>query len=230
MTLEERVRVLELRSRRWRSCTVGLLLILGVCVTVAASLPQEKVHDLMRAKRIEVVDKSGKATVTILGEDRQVPMRGGSISVHSFATTGSYRVRLTAPEVRAAHWRNRRPTNIGDQGDTWTSLTHYNVVVCERDGEAYSRSELGAWGLSGHNYKPGSFEQTMFLLAGGRLLLCDEAGKRIAEMGDLAANTPFIAIYDSSGKKAGELRIDAKGNGEIELWNRTGKGRVIRGK
>lgn len=69
-TLEERVVGLERAARRWRYAAVVLGMLLAVGVTVAAKT-SEKVPDVMRVRRLEVVRPDGTAAIELSAEDRQ---------------------------------------------------------------------------------------------------------------------------------------------------------------
>jgi hypothetical protein len=250
MEIEQRLNRLEQSVRKWKAITAGLVLMLAVGVTIAATDdPKERILDCAGVK----VWQDGKITTRIGYGD------GGAGELTTYAANGTKLVDISATPggfgggltIHSA--KGNELVFIGstpyDTGDGM--LATYSAQGKEL---VYIGAMTGGGAMATRSYKGRYLVDIRAMTEGGRLTIHSTEGAELVDLGSAAGSghgyvsvkaadhrtgvwmvgrTPdgtggYLHIINKTGETAVELHADEYGNGVVGAFNRKGKGRTLK--
>ena len=202
MTLEDRILALESSARRWRRCAVALVL----CAVVAGCLGagQKAVSDVVKTKRVEVVDADGTVRALISAS------RGwGEIELTE--SLDRQKTHLTPYAMGTSSVMNKETQ--------MTLLNPGGVTVRDNNTHVMIWPDRVFIGPSASlKTPPEEFYKGNPLKFRALYLGLSKDGSGVVEV---RGPTP------NSEKPLVRMSVDKNGGGEIGIWDRKGKGRTL---
>lgn len=237
--LESRVHVLERRLKlmQWFGLSGLAIIAMGLIAAAATKGQADLIHDVLRARRIEIMkevpapDEGGQPTqraVVVLSSWEY----GGSVDL--VGNDGSPSVSMqSSDDLSSLHLVAK-----GDAGGSNSVLISAGFLP-EHGGGMVLSSGRGATRLesSGMTIMNGKLKDVVRLgnAAVGApeechpvLALLGSDGKGVVKAGwDADGNGGLIQIVNKTGETACTIGVDAYGNGQVGAWDRKGEGRTL---
>jgi hypothetical protein len=194
MNTEQRLNKLERQNKRMKKGMIGMVLA-GISLLVMAQAAPPKVHDLIRAKKIEVVSDKGQTVISLEGWEH-----GGMISTYN-------KKGLNLTSVAA---------NDGGDG----LITTYNSKGKKLVDITATEDDTGS--ISTYNSKGKYLVDITATKNGGAITTFDSKGKKLIAI-TTTKNGGAITTFDSNETELISITSRTNGSGAVVHFNRAGK-------
>jgi hypothetical protein len=196
MTIEQRFNRLERQNKHMKKGMIGMVLA-GISLLVMAQAAPPKVHDLIRAKKIEVVSENGQKVISLHSWKH-----GGWIS--TYGTKKNTLSILSADDVGGGNF-----VTYNSKGKDLVEL---------------SSTKSGNGIISTYSAKgKGLVKITATPEGSGAISTYNSKGKELVSITSTTTDDGSISTYDINGTKLIGITARPSGDGVVIQFNRAGK-------
>lgn len=198
-TVEERLKFLEARLRRYQGLTIIIGVVLVALVTISAT---PTIPDVIKARKFEVVNPQGVTVATLKSWEL-----GGWLDIRNNEGNITTNINQSDDGIGAIGIYSKGENDLITIGSG--NLAGI-IQVYSKEGKnlIFIGSDEGGDGLIRVKSREGK----------GRIFL----GTNKSETGG------YVVVTNKIGEGVITLQVDEYGNGEVRAWNRKGKGRTLK--